>query len=200
MIDHSGELFRTNGPFLRRIMAGACAVGLLGAAGCTTASEDGNNSAQSSSSVTNGGATEGNGEESGQGSASSTGRSTEAQTESVFNVNEGDCLKIEDSLTGVVEDLEKIDCERPHNAEIFAQKEMADGNFPGDEAIAEQAKNYCVEEFSHFVGIPGSESELKVNFLHPSETSWDEEQDRRIQCVVIDSASEVTGTFKDARR
>lgn len=124
----------------------------------------------------------------------------EAKSESVFSLNLGDCMMLGDTLSGEVQDLNRTECNKPHNAEIFAQKELADGNFPGTDVAVEESKDYCSQEFGPFVGIPATDSDLQVKFLHPTKDSWDKEDDRRIQCVIIDPKDKVTGSLKDAKR
>lgn len=185
---------------LRKAVAVVAATTLCGLAACSN-SEDSADPAPSAASGSNSG-------DSGESSAGNNSdpkptdnsESEQAQSESVFEVNLGDCLMLGDTPTGEVKDLNKVDCDKPHNAEIYAQKDMADGTFPGTEAVVEEAKNYCAQEFGPFVGIPGSDSKLEGQFIHPTQESWDQESDRRIQCVVTDPAGGVTGSMKDAKR
>lgn len=195
-----------NSQLLRKAVAVVAATSLFGLAACSN-SGDSADPAQSAAS----GSTSGDSGESSAGD-SSEAKSTEssgssddseseqAQSESVFDVSLGDCLMLGDAPSGEVKDLNRIDCDKPHNAEIYAQKDMADGTFPGTEAAVEEAKTYCAQEFGPFVGIPGSDSKLEGQFIHPTQESWDQESDRRIQCVVTDPAGGVTGSMKDAKR
>lgn len=195
-----------NSQLLRKAVAVVAATSLFGLAACSNSGD----SADPAQSAASGSARGDSGESS--ASDSSAAKSTEssgssddsesqqAQSESVFDVSLGDCLMLGDTPSGEVKDLNRIDCDKPHNAEIYAQKDMADGTFPGTEAAVEEAKTYCAQEFGPFVGIPGSDSKLEGQFIHPTQESWDQESDRRIQCVVTDPAGGVTGSMKDAKR
>ncbi len=198
-----------NSQLLRKAVAVVAATSLFGLAACSNSGD----SADPAQSAASGSASGDSGESSASDSsaASSTDdsdnsdssddpESEQAQSESVFDVSLGDCLMLGDTPSGEVKDLNRIDCDKPHNAEIYAQKDMADGTFPGTEAAVEEAKTYCAQEFGPFVGIPGSDSKLEGQFIHPTQESWDQESDRRIQCVVTDPAGGVTGSMKDAKR
>lgn len=124
----------------------------------------------------------------------------EDNKDNVFAVKKGDCLQLGESMAGEVKSLDTRDCKEEHDAEVYAEKEMTDANFPGVEAAAKQAQEYCAAEFEPFIGKKGDESELSVRFLHPSQESWDQEDDRAIQCIVADPGAKLKDTLKDAKR
>ena len=175
---------------VRLAAAGLCAVATLSIAACSTekggeVASDNNATAAEQSQTDNGTPDEGEQAE---------------EKDNVFAVTKGDCLQLGDSVDGEVKDLEKRDCEEKHDAEVYAETEMTESTFPGPEAASEQAQQFCAEQFEPFIGEKGNKSELKVHFLHPTQASWDQEEDRAIQCIVLDPQGDVTGSLKDSAR
>lgn len=74
----------------------------------------------------------------------------------VFSLEEGTCFQEPENLSEVAE-VETVDCDDRHFAEVFHVQEVeADGDdFPGDSVIAEQATEACLgEAFEDFTGVP----------------------------------------------
>ena len=189
-----------NSQVLRKAVAVVAATSLFGLAACSNSGDSADPAQSAASSPATGDTGESGAGDSSAAKPTESSGTEQAQSESVVDINLGDCLMLGNAPSGEVKDLNRIDCDKPHNAEIYAQKDMADGTFPGTEAAVEEAKTYCAQEFGPFVGIPGSDSTLDGQFIHPTQESWDQESDRRIQCVVTDPAGGVTGSMKDAKR
>ena len=118
----------------------------------------------------------------------------------VFDITAGDCLN-DASQMGDVSTVPVVDCDKPHDSEVYAVIVMTDGEYPGDETVVQQADDGCRAEFEKFVGIPASESRYMFNALYPTEESWNG-GDREILCrvaLVTDGAiQKVTGSLKGA--
>lgn len=116
----------------------------------------------------------------------------------VFDIAAGDCLN-DASESGDVSTVPVVDCEKPHDSEVYAVIVMADGDFPGDKAVVQQAADGCRAEFESFVGVPAAESRYMFNALYPTEESWNG-GDREILCrvaLITDGQVEkVTGSLK----
>lgn len=129
-----------------------------------------------------------------------TGEITEASEADVFALKVGDCIDSA-ALTGEVESVPTVPCSEPHDSEIFASTQLADGDYPGDDAVFELADEYCLAEFQTFIGISYDESEIYYQPLAPSQGSWDGMDDREVLCIALDqSEAGVTGTMKGAAR
>lgn len=126
------------------------------------------------------------------------GRVTESVTDGdVFAIQVGDCLG---SLeTGEVSEVSIVPCDEPHDSEAFEAFDLADGEFPGQEAIESEAAQ-CQELFEAFVGTPLNESSLLVNFYSPTEESWEQRDDREILCLVYDPEGQTTGTLEGSEK
>jgi hypothetical protein len=117
----------------------------------------------------------------------------------VFDLEVGDCLA--DSLTGQgIFTVKTAPCSEPHSEEIYAVVTLPEGDYPGEEALADQADEVCNAEFESFVGLPYEESVLYYNYLYPSdEQGWNRGY-RWATCSVYDPAGDTTGTLADANR
>ena len=131
-----------------------------------------------------------------------TGEITEAEDEAdVFSLRVGDCLNAADM--GGAEGVATVaarPCTEAHDAEVYASTMMTDASFPGDDAAFAQADEYCMAEFTTFVGLTYEESVLGVQFLAPSQETWDGMDDREILCIVMDEAGGLTATLAGAAR
>ncbi|GLU47946.1 septum formation family protein [Nocardiopsis ansamitocini] len=117
----------------------------------------------------------------------------------VFELSVGDCIP-EETGEGEVSSVETVECSEPHSSEVYASFMVPDGDYPGEDAILEQADTDCREEFETFVGTNYDESELDLTYLYPVEQSWDQLDDREILCFVVDPAGDTTGTLKGSNR
>lgn len=126
---------------------------------------------------------------------SGTGTSTKTD---VFTIKVGDCLNDADVGTTVT-DVPTIACSEPHDSEAFSSFLMADGIFPGADAVATQAETGCTTDFAKFVGIALDQSELSYSYYFPTVESW-KNGDREIVCLVTDPAGRTSGTLQGAAR
>lgn len=122
----------------------------------------------------------------------------------VFDLEVGDCFVEEemDSALGgeEISNVPLVDCEEPHDAEIYHTHEVEGDDFPGQEAIEADAEEACLgSAFSEFIGVDYMESEIYAYMMSPTEDTWTEMDDREIVCyVVVDE--EMTGSLEGANR
>jgi hypothetical protein len=110
----------------------------------------------------------------------------------------GACI-LDDSSAATVSSVEVVDCTSSHDAEVFASIVLADGSFPGADAVAQMSIDQCAVQFAAFVGIAFANSELTYEYYAPSETTW-AAGDRAVLCLVRDSAGPVTGSLHGVAR
>ena len=127
----------------------------------------------------------------------------DAETVGVFDLDVGDCFiesEMDSALGGdEVTGIPLVDCSEPHDSEFFLSHDMPEGEFPGTEAINEEASELCKgDAFTDFVGLPWAESALYAYPLSPTEETWNQLDDREILCYVIDPDQMVTGTLEGA--
>jgi len=116
----------------------------------------------------------------------------------VFDLAVGDCLN-DASETGDVSTVPVVECDEPHDSEVYAVISMDDGDYPGDLAVTQLVDLQCRQEFEHFAGIPAAESKYQFAALYPTEQSWGG-GDREIVCriALIDengAVEKVTGSL-----
>lgn len=122
----------------------------------------------------------------------------------VTSLEVGDCFDDQDSL--VLDEVTEIsavpivDCSEPHDNEVFALYDAADGNFPGRDAMINTGFDGCVDRFERFAGMSYIDSELAVFAITPSRESWERGQ-REVVCSVFEaSLAKMTGTQRGANR
>lgn len=115
----------------------------------------------------------------------------------VLQLQVGDCLADED-LARLVEDVEPVSCDEPHNYEVYAAVELEDGDFPGNEVLEEESQ-ICETEFEAFIGVPYLESEIFALPLIPTEESW-QIGDREIVCLAYEPDLETEGSLAGVGR
>lgn len=99
-----------------------------------------------------------------------------------FRIQVGDCLgAIGD---GEFESTQGIPCDQPHQYEVYFAFNLPDGDFPGDNAVAETGEERCYNVFFPYVGTAYEESVYGFTTLLPTEASWDQLDDREVLCLI----------------
>jgi hypothetical protein len=119
-------------------------------------------------------------------------------SESVFDLSPGDCFDdvIEDGdFAEEAEALPMVDCADPHDNEAYALYDMADGAFPSQTAIDDEAIARCVPLFEDYVGSDYETSRLEIWWIFPTAEGWDE-GDQEVACVLFDlELNKLTGSM-----
>jgi hypothetical protein len=129
---------------------------------------------------------------------SDTQEVTEGGTADVFTLKVGDCLQ--EATSEEVSQVEAVPCSDPHDDEIYYEFTMADGEFPGEEAIYTAADEQCLPQFDTFVGLAYDQSVLDWYPYVPTEGSWTEGGDRVVQCVIYEPNVRTTGSLAGVAR
>jgi len=122
----------------------------------------------------------------------------------VFSLKVGDCyngpsFKVGESTE--VENVKLVSCDEPHESEVYAVFELPDSSWKGEDYVAEQAWLGCKPRFEAFVGIEYGLSTLHLDYLYPSERTWNEVDDRLVQCSIRqESYMKVSGSAKGSKR
>ncbi len=115
----------------------------------------------------------------------------------VFAIEPGECFDDPELVDGRVRDVPIVECDEPHDNEVYALVELPDGAFPGAEAIVEQADEACTAEFERYVGIDYASSIYFASYFSPSEESW-EAGDRTIVCYAYSPDGPLEGSVRGA--
>lgn len=106
-----------------------------------------------------------------------------ACTTSVFTLAVGTCFD-DEGAGGEVTDVPVVDCDEPHDNEVFHVFDLPDGDWPGDEAVLDAADEVCLgEAFTTFVGTPYLDSEVDAFSITPTQGSWEQADDREVICA-----------------
>ncbi|MEV0226163.1 DUF4190 domain-containing protein [Streptomyces sp. NPDC050704] len=122
-----------------------------------------------------------------------------AESGATFSVERGDCFNAPGvSMEGLTYDVEKVPCEGKHDGEVFANVKMADGGYPGDDAIVEAADDRCYPLQSGYAmdswAIPDN---VDIYYYTPTRESWSV-GDREISCLFgnVDEKGSLTGSLR----
>ena len=126
-----------------------------------------------------------------------TGQVTESSNVGVFAVKLGDCML--DTGTGMLTDANILPCDEPHDPEVYYEITMDDGDYSEENINA--ATEECIgEAYTSFVGVAYQDSALDVTTLTPTQQSWEQSNDRVIQCIIFDPAGQTEGSLAGAGR
>jgi hypothetical protein len=116
------------------------------------------------------------------------------------NLEVGDCTN--QDLAGAVGEVDTVDCEESHTAEVFAVFDIEGDDFPGTAEIQTEAADGCNgDRFEEYVGVPYAESEIYSTYLVPTEETWNEADDRTVICfAVTQDGSPTEGSVEGANR
>ncbi len=101
----------------------------------------------------------------------------------------GACL--DDLPGGFVSADNLVDCAQPHSYEAFGGFDVADGAYPGDDAIETAAIEGCEAAYAGYVGVSYQDSRLDYYYVGPTAQTW-EVGDREIFCLLYDPKAEQT--------
>lgn len=114
----------------------------------------------------------------------------------VFELAVGDCFDDSSSTETELSDVPVVDCAEPHDNEVFFTFEMADGDFPGDQAILDEAESRCLPAFEDYVDRDYATSELDIFPITPTAGSWGN-GDREVICALYDlDLDKLTGSMQ----
>ncbi len=125
---------------------------------------------------------------------------TEATDADAFAIRVGDCLETMDWGAEGFSTVPLVPCAEAHESEVYAATDLPDGAYPGDDAVATQADEFCYGEFQGFVGVAWEDSAFDYGYLSPSQDSWEQGDDREVLCVIMDPNGLTTGSLAGAGR
>ncbi|MER5384386.1 DUF4190 domain-containing protein [Streptomyces sp. NPDC002688] len=116
-----------------------------------------------------------------------------------FSLEVGECFDtLSGSLGGLAFDVDKVPCAGGHDAEVFADFTMGDGDYPGDATVADAADRRCHQLRSTYAmdswAIP---DDVAVYYFTPTSQSW-RRGDREISCLFgnTDEKGSLTGSLR----
>jgi hypothetical protein len=114
------------------------------------------------------------------------GRITESGQLSVFDMQPGDCLVLDDELEATNESLMAVPCDEPHQAEVYALVDAEEFDaYPGERELSTWAELECLALFAGYVGVPLADSTLFPTNMIPSVRGWQDADDRTVVCIAL---------------
>jgi hypothetical protein len=109
----------------------------------------------------------------------------------VTRLDPGDCVNgLEESES--VQDFPVVPCSGPHEGEVFAVFDLANGPWPGDPEVQRQAQDRCQQELPKYAGTLAGD--LDLYYLRPLERLW--WIDRSVTCIATDMSGPRTGSIR----
>jgi hypothetical protein len=119
---------------------------------------------------------------------------------SAFDIQVGDCFDLPNP-NGEVTDVGGVPCTDPHDAEVYGTFDIDGTDYPGTDRVTQLADRGCKQRFADFVGLAYRKSELEMQYLYPTERSWDAQDDREVVCSVTEPKGKTTvETLENAER
>ncbi|MFF0220958.1 DUF4190 domain-containing protein [Streptomyces sp. NPDC004629] len=102
----------------------------------------------------------------------------------VFTLSKGECVNAPGgSLHGETYDLDTVDCDGEHDAEVFASYDLPGGSYPGQEALDETAGDRCYGlQDGYAMDAWAVPDDVDVYYLVPTTESWSI-GDRAVTCL-----------------
>lgn len=126
------------------------------------------------------------------------GQIQEDQNIGIFNLKVGDCKQSDTDAE--VQATDVVPCDQPHDEEVYFEFELEGDELPDAETIETAVFDNCIPEFEKYVGISWEESTLDVRWLEPSAETWEQLDDRIVQCIIVDGAgAKLDASMKDAK-
>lgn len=108
----------------------------------------------------------------------------------------GECVSFDVELTdepSEVGELPILDCTEPHDGEVYFIHSFEGDEYPAD--VLTTADEVCFNEFESYVGAPYETSSLDIQYLYPTESSWDL-GDREVVCIVVPLEGQLSEVVK----
>jgi hypothetical protein len=119
----------------------------------------------------------------------------------VFSLDVGDCFQDDEAGAAEVSDVETVDCDEPHDNEVFHVFELEDGEYPSDEELIAAIEAECLDPaFADYFGEPYETSEIEVFPITPTPESWDEADDREVVCAGYIEGEQIEGSLQGSGR
>lgn len=118
----------------------------------------------------------------------------------VDNLNAGECFQVVEGES--FSEVPVVDCDEYHDSEVFLTFDLyMEGveGFPGQEQVYQAAEEECLSGFESYVGTPYESSRYYVGYITPSETTWLENNDRKVICHVhLPDGMRTEGSARDS--
>ncbi|MDF8266059.1 DUF4190 domain-containing protein [Luteipulveratus flavus] len=113
------------------------------------------------------------------------------------DIRVGDCINQPDPPKGTesvqISSVQAVPCTEPHDLEAYAESALTYTGYPGDTEVTAAAERACTDRFTAFVGTDMADSDLAVQYFHPTRRSW-ALGDHDVTCLVGEPSGRTTLT------
>lgn len=123
-----------------------------------------------------------------------------ATTTGATELEVGQCVKLPGADATEVFRFDDQDCDKPHQAEVFAIGDLGSGDdpYPGVSEVQSQIETLCRPAFADYVGIDFDSSVFQVTTVYPQESTWKTNQE--YACLAFDPSGDTTGSIRGVQR
>jgi hypothetical protein len=119
----------------------------------------------------------------------------------VFSLSVGECFQDDAAGAAEVTDVETVDCDEPHDNEVFHTFELGGDEYPSDDEIIAAIEEECLDPtFADYFGEPYETSEIEIFPITPTAESWEEVDDREVVCAGYIEGERVEGSLQGSGR
>jgi hypothetical protein len=119
----------------------------------------------------------------------------------VFSLEVGECFQDVAAGETEVENVETVDCDEPHDNEVFHTFELEGDEFPDDATLLGAIEDECLDPvFEDYFGAPYETSEIEVLPITPTPESWEQADDREVVCAGFIPEEQVEGSLQGSGR
>lgn len=115
-----------------------------------------------------------------------------------FELEVGNCFSQPDATTAV-EKVTLIDCDKPHDFEVFHLLKLEEQEFPGEQIVGDLSEDGCAAAFEGYVGSNYQRSDLYISYLFPTAATW-AEGDREVVCLLRMESGQLSGSMRGSER
>src|SRR5699024_9942724 len=95
-----------------------------------------------------------------------------------WNCLAGDCLA---NYTDAGSPADIVECSTPHNAQLVGRRmHSLEMSHPGEEELLDDSETFCAD----ITLLENTQATYSINTSRPSQYTWENEDDRRIDCIV----------------
>jgi hypothetical protein len=106
----------------------------------------------------------------------------------------GDC--IEELREGrAIDTVPAVPCSEPHIGEVYATFDLADGDWPGEDIVFEEAELGCLDLLFDHSQTAFDDETVDIFYIHPTRTTW-RTGDREVVCITYYLDGPRTGSIQ----
>lgn len=124
------------------------------------------------------------------------GSSEDRSSTAALELDEGACYAGELDGQAAADPDDEVDCDEPHDLEVYAVIGIQSETFPDLEQLAAEADVVCGAAFVDYVGAAEADTTVRFATIYPTEAGWDA-GNTSVRCVLFDPDGQREGSARD---